>query len=177
LAGCVECAGLLTSGALQTECAVCFTVPELGGEVACAECFAGLAAAMIGCLECAGFTVPEILAYLRRTKKMPTCIDTHAGARVQGQGLCCKELAAGRLQKQPAGTTLPPYQPGDLAAGRIPVGRFSSGITAGGTRDGCGTCMIVGSASRKHPGKPVLKFVRGGPSCPSSVTGCCSMAA
>jgi hypothetical protein len=37
--------------------------------------------------------------------------------------------------------------------------------------------MIVGSSSRSHPGKPVLKFIRGGPGCPTGGSGCCAMVA
>lgn len=100
------------------------------------------------------------------------CTTTHS-SKVQGAGLCCTEVSAGRLVPPPPGTTLPVYNPGDADAGRIPAGRISQVTDAAGH---CASCMIVGSTSKKHPGKPVLKFVRGGPTCPTSSTGCCAMA-
>lgn len=99
------------------------------------------------------------------------CSNTH-GSRVQGPGLCCQAVASGALTKPAAGTTLPPYAPGQSLT--LPAGRITMVTDSGGH---CGQCMIVGSKSPKHPGKPVLKFVRGGPGCPAAGSGCCSMAA
>jgi hypothetical protein len=106
------------------------------------------------------------------------CTTTHAGPRVQGAGTCCSKVGvAGGLVKPPAGTILPPYVTGSHGAG-LPSGQSVQVniINSAGVSE-CGTCMIVGSTSRKHPGKPVLKFIRGGPGCPVGGSGCCAMAA
>ena len=97
------------------------------------------------------------------------CTTTHSG-KLQGAGLCCAAVASGALTPPPAGQTLPVYTPG--SAGTIPITRRTEVTTANGH---CGTCMIVGSKSPKHPGKPVLKFINGGPGCPTSGTGCCAL--
>jgi hypothetical protein len=102
---------------------------------------------------------------------MAVCNPTHS-SKVQGNGLCCAALAAGQLVKPAAGTTLPQYTAGSAAT--LPVGRITQVTDSGGH---CASCMIVGSSSRKHPGKPVLKFIRGGPGCPVAGSGCCAMAA
>jgi hypothetical protein len=101
---------------------------------------------------------------------MAACANTHS-SKVQGAGICCAQVGVG-LTAPPKGTTLPAYQPGQANAGTIPAGRIVQVTDAGGH---CASCMIVGSTSRKHPGKPVLKFVRGGPACPTAGTGCCSL--
>ncbi len=102
------------------------------------------------------------------------CANFHkSSTRVQGPGLCCAQVGvAGGLVAPPAGTTLPAYIPGQADAGQIPAGRIVQVTDAGGH---CASCMIVGSKSKKHPGKPVLMFVRGGPACPTAGTGCCSL--
>jgi hypothetical protein len=99
------------------------------------------------------------------------CNTTHSGGRVQGAGKCCQLVQSGQLVPPPAGTTLPAYTPG--SSGTLPANRRAQTTDAAGH---CATCMIVGSSSRKHPGKPVLRFIRGGPGCPTSGTGCCAMA-
>lgn len=99
------------------------------------------------------------------------CSPTHS-VKTQGAGLCCAAVAAGQLVKPPAGTTLPVYTPG--AAASLPTGRIAQVTDSGGH---CASCMIVGSSSRKHFGKPVLKFIRGGPGCAVAGSGCCAMAA
>jgi hypothetical protein len=105
------------------------------------------------------------------------CTTTHSGPRVQGAGTCCAAVQSGALTKPPAGTILPPYIAGSHGAG-LPAGRITQVniITAAGVSE-CGSCMIVGSKSTKNPGKPVLKFIRGGPGCPVGGSGCCAMAA
>jgi hypothetical protein len=102
---------------------------------------------------------------------MAVCSPTHS-SKVQGAGLCCAAVAAGQLVKPPAGTTLPVYTKG--AAATMPVGRITNVTDSGGH---CASCMIVGSSSPKHFGKPVLKFIRGGPGCAVAGSGCCAMAA
>jgi hypothetical protein len=99
------------------------------------------------------------------------CANHHSG-RVQGAGLCCAQVGTGLTVPGP-GTILPVYQPGQADAGQIPAGRIVQVLY--GPAQKCGSCMIVGSTSRKHPGKPVLKFVPGGPSCPTAGTGCCAL--
>jgi hypothetical protein len=104
------------------------------------------------------------------------CATTHSGPRVQGAGTCCAAVQSGALTPPPAGTILAPYVKGSHGAG-LPAGRSTQVniITASGNSE-CGTCMIVGSRSTSHPGKPVLKFIRGGPGCPTGGSGCCAMA-
>lgn len=99
------------------------------------------------------------------------CNTTHS-SKVQGAGICCAAVQSGALTVPPPGTTLPAYTPGQAAT--LPAGRRTQVVDAGGH---CSTCMIVGSSSRKHPGRPVLRFIRGGPGCPTSGTGCCAMTA
>jgi hypothetical protein len=106
------------------------------------------------------------------------CQTTHkVTSKVQGPGLCCAQVGVG-LTPPPPGTTLPQYIAGQADAGQIPAGRIVQVTTAPTTTHPnglCGSCMIVGSASKKHPGKPVLKFVPGGPTCPTAGTGCCAL--
>jgi hypothetical protein len=100
---------------------------------------------------------------------MPSvCVPKHSST-VQGAGLCCQQVGAG-LTVPPPGTVLPVYQKGQAAA--LPPGRIVQVTDSGGH---CASCMVVGSTSPKHPGRPVLKFIRGGPSCPTSRSGCCSL--
>lgn len=101
--------------------------------------------------------------------QVPVCIPHHSGGRVPGAGLCCQQVGSGLTAPAP-GTILAPYVPGQAAS--LPVGRIVQVTDAGGH---CASCMIVGSASAKHRGKPVLKFIRGGPSCPTAGTGCCAL--
>lgn len=101
------------------------------------------------------------------------CQTTHSGGRVQGAGLCCAAVQAGALTPPPAGTTLPIYVKGSKGAG-LPAGRVTQVTDSKGD---CATCMIVGSKSPAHFGKPVLKFIRGGPGCPTGGSGCCAMVA
>ena len=102
------------------------------------------------------------------------CTNFHKSSqKVQGPGLCCAQVGvAGGLVAPPPGTILPTYQPGQADAGTIPAGRIVQVTDAAGH---CASCMIVGSKSKKHPGKPVLMFVRGGPACPTAGTGCCAL--
>lgn len=174
LATCAEC--LTALGATPTACAACFTLGEELAGLPCAECAAELGALVAGCVECAAYSITQIINYFRGGKMpTPACNTTHS-TRTAGAGTCCTAVQQGLITPPPKGTVLPPYVAGDLANGRIPTNRYAS-VTAAGTHDGCGTCMIVGSSSAKHRGRPVLKFVRGGPGCPSSITGCCAMAA
>lgn len=126
--------------------------------------------------ELIGFLTPParraafaLIAYLLGGTPM-ACANTHS-SKVQGAGLCCAQVGVG-LTPPPPGTLLPAYQAGQADAGAIPAGRIVQVTDSGGH---CASCMIVGSTSRKHPGKPVLKFLRGGPSCPTAGTGCCSL--
>jgi hypothetical protein len=107
-------------------------------------------------------------------KPIMPCVTTHrTSGKVQGPGLCCSQVGvAGGLVAPPAGTTLPQYLAGQADAGQIPAGRIVGVTTATGK---CGSCMVVGSSSKKHLGKPVLKFIPGGPTCPTAGTGCCAL--
>ena len=98
------------------------------------------------------------------------CNTTHS-QKVQGAGLCCQAVQSGALTPPPPGTTLPTYVTGSHGAG-IPAGRITTVTDSLGH---CASCMIVGSKSPKHPGRPVLKYIRGGPACPSATTGCCAL--
>lgn len=95
------------------------------------------------------------------------CTSVHS-TKVQGPGTCCLAVQSGALTPPPAGTTLPQYTPGTAAS--YPAGRIATVTDSAGH---CASCLIVGSSSRKHPGRPVLKFIRGGPACPTSSQGCC----
>lgn len=81
------------------------------------------------------------------------CTNTHS-ARTQGPGLCCRMISSGAL----APTIGASVQVTD-AAGH------------------CGHCSVVASTSRKHPGRPVLRYKRGGAGCPTSAQGCCALLA
>jgi hypothetical protein len=97
------------------------------------------------------------------------CTTTHrVSNKVQGPGKCCAEVSAGRLVLPPGTTSLPVYNPGDDLRNIFPHSQVTD---AAGH---CATCLIVGSKSAKHPGRPVLKYVRGGPGCPTS-SGCCAL--
>lgn len=97
------------------------------------------------------------------------CINKHT-SKVPGAGLCCAQVNSGALRT--TATTLPPYAAGELATNPTLFPHVMV-TTASGK---CGTCLIVGSKNAKHPGKPVLKFVPGGPGCPTTTTGCCALA-
>lgn len=84
---------------------------------------------------------------------MAACVTTHT-AKVQGGGLCCNAVASGQLGKTIGSTVL---------------------VTDAGGH--CGHCSVVPSTSKKHLGKPVLRYRRGGPGCPVSGTGCCALTA
>lgn len=95
------------------------------------------------------------------------CNTTHrVSTKVQGPGLCCQQVTNGSLVLPPGTTTLPRYTSG----GELNFPHVQVTDSAGH----CATCMIVGSSSVKHPGRPVLKFVRGGPGCATS-SGCCAL--
>jgi hypothetical protein len=88
-------------------------------------------------------------------------------SRVAGPGLCCSKVGQPGFLAPPAGTVLTQFTPGsELNFEHIQV------TDAGGH---CGTCLIVGSKSPKHPGRPVFKYVRGGPGCPTT-SSCCALA-
>jgi hypothetical protein len=97
------------------------------------------------------------------------CNNTHS-SKVQGPGTCCLAVQSGALIPPAPGTTLPVYSPGQ--AYTLPPGRIATVTDSAGH---CASCMIVGSRSTKHPGRPVLKYIRGGPSCPTSGQGCCTL--
>jgi len=103
------------------------------------------------------------------------CSPTHS-TRTPGAGLCCTAVTQGLLHPPPPGTILPvPVGPGSLTAYCLANPAQCAVVTT--AKGHCAHCMIVGSRSVAHPGKPVLKFMYGGPTCPSTVTGCCAMAA
>jgi hypothetical protein len=127
-----------------------------------------------------GLTIAQLIAFTQAaiaalgggtgTMAGGQCVASHS-IKTPGAGLCCQQVGVG-LTPPPAGTILPPYVAGQANAGQIPAGRIVTVTDAGGH---CASCMIVGSTSAKHRGKPVLKFVRGGPACPAAHTGCCSL--
>lgn len=113
------------------------------------------------------FSLATLIAYLRSNHVACT---TYHSAKTQGPGTCCLAVQSGALTPPPAGTILPVYTPGSAAS--LPIGRIAQVTDSAGH---CASCMIVGSSSRKHPGRPVLKYIRGGPSCPTSSQGCCTL--
>lgn len=82
------------------------------------------------------------------------CVTTHSGGPIQGAGLCCTAVQNGTLPKTIGSTVLV-----TTASGR------------------CGHCSVRASTSKRHPGKPVLRFNFGGPGCPTRGTGCCALTA
>jgi hypothetical protein len=129
---------------------------------------AGLLSFVNSCAACVGIPLSQIESYFGIGGSSVACTTTHS-SKVQGAGLCCAAVSSGALSPPPPGTTLAPYTPGSAATFSHTVVTDSGGH--------CGTCMIVGSKSRKNPGKPVLRYIRGGPACPSSRTGCCALGA
>lgn len=81
------------------------------------------------------------------------CVTQHS-TTAPGAGLCCQQIASGKL-KPVIGSTV---QVTDKAGH-------------------CGTCSVVASRSKKHAGAPVLKFTRGGAACPTTSRGCCALQA
>jgi hypothetical protein len=99
------------------------------------------------------------------------CINQHSST-VQGPGLCCTAVSNGQLVLPPGTTRLPPYTQGyNLATNPANFPHVMVQTSTGK----CGTCMIVGSSSLKHSGRPVLKFRPGGPGCPTTSRGCCAL--
>ena len=162
---CVKCVGELV--AADAACEACST----GAVLSCPTCIASVIRAYRSCSSCADQLLPAVINALGFGGSKLACTTTHS-AKVQGAGLCCQFVGvAGGLTPPPAGTTLPQYTAGS-AASVFAAGR---GVMVTDSQGHCGSCMVVGSKNKKHPGKPVLKFVRGGPSCPSSTTGCCAL--
>jgi hypothetical protein len=85
-----------------------------------------------------------------------------------GAGLCCSKVGQPGFLAPPAGTILATYTPGSER-------NFEHIQVQFGPQQKCGTCLIVGSKSPKHPGRPVFKFVPGGPGCPTT-SRCCALA-
>jgi hypothetical protein len=178
----LDCALCLWEGGkgLAT-CELCAAAEGAVGIVSCLFCLWDLFDLQRSCSACADVTFPQFQLWLTEPSNqlqlvaaiggnMP-CSTTHS-TKVQGAGLCCAAVASGALTPPPPGTILPAYTPGQ--ASTLPPGRITTVTDSGGH---CASCMIVGSRSAKHPGRPVLKFIRGGPSCPTAGTGCCAMAA
>lgn len=82
------------------------------------------------------------------------CITQHAGKPVPGAGLCCQQIASGKL---------------------APV--IGSHVQVTDAAGHCGTCSVVASTSKKlgRAGKPVLRYSRGGAACPTTSRGCCAL--
>lgn len=81
------------------------------------------------------------------------CTNTHS-TKTQGQGLCCQQVASGALAPTIGATVMVTDSAGH-----------------------CGHCSVVASKNKKHPGRPVLRYKRGGPGCPTSTSGCCALLA
>lgn len=111
----------------------------------------------------------QIIQLIGGGSNMPACTTTHrTSTKVQGAGVCCA-LVGTTLIPVPGQATYPVY-----SAATAPTLPHAPAANSLGQ---CGTCYIAGSKSPKHPGKPILKFIRGGVSCPTTGTGCCSLAA
>lgn len=81
------------------------------------------------------------------------CANQHStSTKVQGPGVCCAALG-----------------------GQTPtIGlRFAATSRTGK----CIVCEVTASRSPKHPGRLVFKRGKGGSICPTSTSGCCSLAA
>lgn len=140
----------------------------LDGSLTVAEAIAALAAE--GFVYVGTATVAAVANYIRSIGGgQVACNNTHS-SKVQGPGTCCLAVQSGALIPPAPGTTLPVYTPGQ--AYTLPPGRIATVTDSAGH---CASCMIVGSKSTKHPGRPVLKYIRGGPSCPTSGQGCCTL--
>lgn len=85
---------------------------------------------------------------------------------VAGAGLCCSKVGQPGFLAPPPGTLLPPYTKGAILS-------FEHINAPAGNR--CGTCVIAGSKNPMHPGRPILKWIPGGPGCPTS-SRCCALA-
>lgn len=91
------------------------------------------------------------------------CNNFHE-VRTPGAGLCCAAVTSGALPKT-----------------------LGASVQVTDSKGHCGHCMVVPSKSTKHPGIPVLKFVRGNPNpahwpgvtltnpCPTASYGCCAL--
>lgn len=149
---------------LQVACELC----QAGDFIQCAQCIREAYTAWTRCTACVDTvwdTIKLAVEQFLGVKPM-ACVNTHS-TKVQGLSVCCAQVGTGLLPPPP-GTILPVYTPGSEASFQHVQ------VTDGGGH--CGTCMIVGSKSKKHPGTPVLKFIRGGIGCPTTRTGCCSLA-
>lgn len=174
IASCFEC--VVQEALAGVECSTCLAAGFVPGNLpdvfVCLDCFYRAFREFQACAECVGVAWREIRNLLEKqpqeNQNMP-CVSTHS-SKVQGAGLCCQAVTSGALQPPPPGTTLPVYQPGGSFL--LPPGRITQVVDASGH---CSSCMIVGSSSKKHPGRPVLKFIRGGPGCPSGTGACCAL--
>jgi hypothetical protein len=164
---CVKCVGNLVQADIA--CEACASGADI---LLCPACIEKVIRAYRSCVQCAGVALERVLQSLGIGKRKMACTTTHT-SKVQGAGLCCAAVTAGRLTPPPAGTTLPVYSKGQSAS--YCAAHPQDCATVSDSAGHCGTCMIVGSKSATHPGKPVLKFIHGGPSCPSSSTGCCAL--
>ena len=160
---CVKCVSNIIR--LDAACEAC----SAGDVLLCPTCVEQAIRAYRNCTSCADQLLANVLSALGLGGKM-ACTTTHT-SKVQGAGLCCQAVQSGQLVAPPPGTTLPVYAPHQAAA----VFAAGRGVMVTDAAGHCASCMIVGSRSAKHPGRPVLKFIRGGPSCPSSTTGCCAL--
>lgn len=163
LTECVKCVGDLLG--TSVDCDLCAE----GEILTCPNCVYHLVQLYRSCTACVDVAIPALLAAFGVNNQM-ACTTTHS-AKVQGAGLCCAAVQSGQLPTPAAGTTLPVYTPGSSAA-VFTAGRAVMVTNAAGK---CGTCMVVGSKSAKHPGRPVLKYISGGAHCPTSSTGCCAL--
>jgi hypothetical protein len=165
----LECVSCITNlfGA-DASCEAC----AAGDVLVCPTCLYELARAYQRCTSCADQLWASVVNALGLGGKLNmACTTTHSGGKLPGAGLCCTAVQQGQLVAPPAGTILPVYQPGQSAA----VFAAGRAVAVSDVNQKCGTCMIVGSSSRKHQGRPVLKFIHGGAQCPSSTTGCCAL--
>lgn len=172
ITSCLSCVATILK--VNANCAGCVAsegfLPPIGDPLICGECLLELASAVLSCTECAEFTYQEVKQFIEEEIEEMACTTYHT-TKTQGAGLCCQAVQSGALTPPPIGTILPAYTPGSAAT--LPVGRIVQVTDAGGH---CASCMIVGSKSTKHPGRPVLKYIRGGPTCPTATQGCCTLA-
>jgi hypothetical protein len=166
LLDCVRCVGNLISGNIA--CEACASGADI---LLCPTCIKKAIDSYRSCVQCAGVSLERLLQSLGIGRKNVACKQS-ASQKVQGAvGLCCSAVQQGALIPPAAGTTLPVYVAGSLASYCASHPGDCAQVTSASGK--CGTCAIVGSKSSKHPGKPVLRYIPGGPGCPSSQFSCC----
>lgn len=169
IANCYSC--VLDALEAVGTCTACGS-EEILNPLVCLDCYYNAIKAFRACVACVGISFSSILNLLPKGVSQMACAQTHS-TKVQGAGLCCAAIGAGRLTVPAVGTTLTPYRAGTAASWCAANPQLCANVSDSAGK--CGTCMITGSKSQKHLGAPRLQFIHGGPTCPSSSSGCCAL--